>query len=71
MLAVLEGAIGVLGVVLHVIATVGDFLLWRDDWNRRWSPISYCLAAISALVLVALVWSYGSAAWDLLKATLS
>ena len=50
---------GVLSFAEHVI----EFLRWREDWNRTWSPVSYWLAVamFAVLVLVGLV--YAQEAW--------
>ncbi len=46
---------------------VMEFVSWRGDWNRTWSPASYFLALISALLAVILVVLYGADAWNYLQ----
>jgi hypothetical protein len=63
MLTILSKAIDVASAVYDVIVTALDFLRWRDDWNRRWSPVSFYLAVFSFLVLVGFAWFWGAEAW--------
>jgi hypothetical protein len=53
--------------VLEFLAGVGkavcDFVFWRRDWNRTWSPVSYWLAASAAGVLLLVGVLYGAALW--------
>ena len=53
----------VLGAIADVIGGVLEYLRWRDDWDRTWSPVSYFLAVFSLLALIAVVWIYGAMAW--------
>jgi hypothetical protein len=46
---------------------VYDYLFWREDWNRSWSPVSFWLAVGCALILFVIVAVYGSEAWEYLQ----
>ncbi len=48
-----------------------EFVTWRDDWNRTWSPVSFWLAVTSLLVLLVLAVLYGHEAWQHLARFLS
>ena len=45
----------VLDAVANLLQALLDFIGWRDDWNRTWSPVSFWLAAACALLLAVLV----------------
>jgi hypothetical protein len=54
-----------LEMVGRVAETVYEFLFWRDDWRRTWSPVSYWLAAIAAVTLLVVAAIYGRSLWEL------
>ena len=70
-MAILSIGWGVLNAVWDLLEEVYYFALYRDDWNRRWSPVSFYLAVFSALILLVMILVYGSEAWTAIKSALS
>jgi hypothetical protein len=57
----------VIGLIIRATGELFEFLFWREDWERTWSPVSYILAVISALVLFVIAVVYGAVAWAWLR----
>ena len=61
----MRDVVGAIGDGWRMIAgAVRDYVTWRDDWNRTWSPVSYFLMVFAALILIVLLALYGAEAWD-------
>jgi hypothetical protein len=44
-----------------------EYLFWREDWTRTWSPVSFWLAIGCGVILFIVVAAYGSEAWEYLQ----
>jgi hypothetical protein len=62
-MTILSTAFDILHAGWTLLEEAFDFVFFRDDWNRRWSPVSYFLALFSALMFIVLIVLYGGAAW--------
>ncbi len=49
--------------ILRLIGEGFECLMWREDWNRTWSPVSFWLALISFLTIILLGVLYGHELW--------
>jgi hypothetical protein len=43
--------------VKAILENVLEFVWWRDDWKRTWSPVAWWLTAFSVVVLLLLLYS--------------
>ena len=53
----------VLSLLFHLLEEVADWFYYRNDWDRRWSPLSYLFMLISAAAVVVLLVSVGQVIW--------
>jgi hypothetical protein len=58
---------GIIGLIIRVSGELFEFLFWREDWDRTGSPVSYILAVVSALALLAIAVVYSAVAWAWLR----
>ena len=61
----------ILEALYTIVEHALEFLSWREDWNRTWSPVSYWLAVFSFLTLVLVAAVYGHSAWQYIRAWLA
>jgi hypothetical protein len=50
----------------RLVDSVAEFLAWREDWNRTSSPVSYLLAAATAIGLLVVLYFYAGELWKIL-----
>jgi hypothetical protein len=56
--------------IWNAAEAVGEFLFWRDDCERSWSPVSFWLAVLSRIALAILGVAYGHAIWGYARRSL-
>jgi hypothetical protein len=54
----------VLASLWNIGESIAEFLFWRDDWHRTWSPVSYWLAVFTGLGLIIVGIMYGQILWE-------
>jgi hypothetical protein len=57
----------VLEIIWDFAGIVRDFLWWRDDWDRTWSPVSFWLALLAGATLIGCALLFGQRAWEHLR----
>jgi hypothetical protein len=57
----------IIGLIVRATGELFEFLFWREDWDRTWSPLSYVFALISALALLVIAVVCGAVAWAWLR----
>jgi hypothetical protein len=59
--------LSILQTLWGFVELVLEFFSWREDWHRTWSPVSFWLAVVVGMTLVACGIYFGRGAWEHLR----